>query len=376
MFTSKNGSVKELEMRRDRISRVNGSASNAQATDLTIHLPSHPMPEAEPDVPPLTEEDRVALAEFHKRQQVLRDLTIGCIEHHHVGMHIYGPPGVSKSFTIQKTLKERKASCCHHQRVTAKPLYLELEKHPGCIHIVEDCEQLFSERSALTLLRSALGGERINGRRERRVSYSIAGSRARVLEHFFYGSIIFTSNRPLTDEKPEIRAVISRIPCMAFAPPDHEIRAVMRSVARQGYVGERGSMTAAECVEAVEYVIEQAALLDCRLDLRWTEHAFAHFLTEANAGTTVDWRDMVKFHMMNTLTYFDHTRPAKQGPTAEDDHNKLGTLPQEILIAREIAGLLGQSREERLARWEERTSLSRATYYRRLRASQEDLAAE
>jgi len=47
----------------------------------------------------------------------------------------------------------------------------------------------FSEKSALTLLRSALGGERVKGHRERRVSYSITGSRARVLEHYFFGAI-------------------------------------------------------------------------------------------------------------------------------------------------------------------------------------------
>ena len=98
------------------------------------------------DVPPLSAEDQTALAAFQARQQVLRDLTIGCIKSNHTGAYIYGPPGVSKSYTIQQTLRECKAYWQLHQRITAKPLYLEFEKHPGAIHLIEDCEQLFAEK--------------------------------------------------------------------------------------------------------------------------------------------------------------------------------------------------------------------------------------
>src|SRR5262249_9658332 len=130
-------------------------------------------------------------------------------------------------------LCERTASWRLRQRITAKPLYLELEQHPGAVHVIDDCEQLFSEKSAQTLLRSALGGETVLGRRERPVSYSVAGPRARVLQFSFYGAIMFTSNRPLADEKPEVRAILSRIPSVCFSPTDAEISAVMRDTARR-----------------------------------------------------------------------------------------------------------------------------------------------
>src|SRR5262249_48880926 len=136
---------------------------------------------------------------------------------------------------------------------------------------------------------------------------SVSGWRARVLSHYFFGSIIFTSNRPLTDERPEIRAIMSRIPSVGYSPPEHEIRALMRFFARQGHVGETGRMTPAECVEVVEYVIRLAAELQGHLDLRWIEHGYGHFLTQVASGGTVDWRDMVKFHVMNTVTFFQHT---------------------------------------------------------------------
>jgi hypothetical protein len=300
---------------------------------------------------------------------VLRDLTLGCIAGNHTGAYIYGPPGVSKTFTILNTLREKRAYWQHYQRITAKPLYLELEKHPEAVHIIDDCEQLLSEKSAQTLLRSALGGERLKGRRERLVSYSVSGSQARVLEHYFFGAIMFTSNRPLTDEKPEIRAVMSRIPCLGFAPPVYEIRALMRHVARQGHQSEGGSMSPGECVEVIEYVIQLAAELKCQLDLRWIEHGYAHYLTHVAGGGTVDWRDMIKFHIMNTLTYFDHPLPSKQVPTHQDD------IRREIAIAQEIAQTPGLSREERLRLWEERTQRSRPTYYRRLQAGRTGVPA-
>ena len=194
-----------------------------------------------------------------------------------------------------------------HQRITAKPLFLELEQHPGAVHIIDDCEQLFSEKSALTLLRSALGGERVKGRRERKVSYSVAGSKARVMEFYFFGAIIFTFESPIGRRK-------ARNSCCDVTHPVAEFRSIRRpyqscdaTCGTAGYVGESGSMSAHECVEVIEFVIDLAGELKCRLDLRWIEHGYGHYLTQATCGGTVDWRDQVKFHMMSTLTYFDHT---------------------------------------------------------------------
>lgn len=317
----------------------------------------------DPDLPPLSEEDQRELCSFLAKQQVLVDVTLGCIRGNHPGAHFFGPPGVSKTYTINNTLRQYGAHWQLHQRITAKPLYLELEQNPGAVHVIDDCEQLFAERSALTLLRSALGGERIKGRRERLVCYSVAGAKARVLEHYFHGAVIFTSNRPLSDERPEVRAIMSRIPSIGFSPTDREIRALMRHVARRGYSGEGGSTSAQECVEVIEYVIALAGELKCRLDLRWIEHGYAHYLTHAQGGS-VDWRDMVKFHMMNTLTYFDHGQPGNASRAT--GRPQAGSIDQ-TAVALEIASMPGLTARERLSLWEERTGQSRANYYRWLR---------
>jgi hypothetical protein len=308
-------------------------------------------------LPPLSEEDRSALARYQKRSSALREITLGCVAGNHTGAHYHGPPRVGKSHIVYDELRRSKAPWKLHQRVTAKPLYAALERDPGAVHVIEDCEQLMHEKSAQTLLRSVLGGERVDGHRERRVTYSVSGSRPREMYHYFYGSIILISNRPLGQEVPEVRAIMSRIPSIAFTPPDDEVRALMRNVARRGYVGEGGRMSPPECIEVVEYVIRVAAELECRLDLRWIEHGYGHYLTDVASGR-VDWRDMIHFHCMNTITYFAHTCPASPAV-------KLATQA-EVALAQEIEQMSGLTKEQRVALWAERTGRSGATYYRRL----------
>lgn len=138
----------------------------------------------------------------------------------------------------------------------------------------------------------------------------------------------------------------------------------MRHVARQGFVGESGSMSPQECIEVVEHVIQLAAQLECRLDLRWIEHGYGHYLTELECGGSVDWRDMVKFHAMRTLTFFDHSKP-KMPSRADGAANSLSC---EIEMAKEIAALVGKTNDQRLQMWQERSGLSRPTFYRRLKA--------
>ena len=87
----------------------------------------------------------------------------------------------------------------------------------------------------------------------------------------------------------------------------------MRHIARKGHATDKGNMTAQECIEVVEYVIGLAAELGCRLDLRWIEHGFANYLTQAEGGGAVDWRDMVKFHLTESVMHFDYERPQVVG---------------------------------------------------------------
>lgn len=60
--------------------------------------------------------------------------------------------------------------------------------------------------------------------------------------------------------------------------------------------------------------------------------------------------------------------PFRNGRTLGYRPEKRLTEPGATAVAQEIAGTPGLSRAERLRRWEQRTGLSRPTYYRRLDA--------
>jgi hypothetical protein len=320
---------------------------------------------SDPVLPPLSEADQRALAELNQKQDAIGDITAGCANGSHTGAHFDGPPGIGKTHTVLSKLEEVGAPFVVHQRITAKPLFFELRKVPGAVHVIEDCEQLFAERSAQTLLRSALGGVQVNGWRERQVSYSVSGTNARVLRIYFEGAIIFTSNRALANEKPEIQAILSRIPSLSFAPGAHHIRAMMRHLARRGHVGAAGRMSPRECVEVVEYVIDLAVQREYHLDLRVLDHAYGYYLSDVAGGGRTDWRDLMKFHFQSALTRFDHTPPAA-GPTRLG--GRQAKFEREVAIALEIDAMPGLTEEDRLRLYEERAGAgSRATYYRRLR---------
>ena len=321
-------------------------------------------------LPPLSEGDERALAELKQKQDAIGDITAGCAGGSHTGAHFDGPPGVGKTHTVISKLQELGAPFVIHQRITAKPLFFELKKNPGATHVIEDCEQLFGERSAQTLLRSALGGLQVNGWRERQVSYSVSGANARVLRFYFEGAIIFTSNRALAHEKPEIQAVMSRIPSLSFVPGAHHIRAMMRHLARKGHVGPAGRMLPRECVEVVEYVINLAVQREYHLDLRVLDHAYGYYLSDVAGGGRTDWRDLIKFHFQSALTRFDHTPPAATGPARSGSRRE--KIEREVVIALEIDAMPDLTEEDRLRLFEERAGAgSRATYYRRVQAGRQ-----
>jgi hypothetical protein len=316
-------------------------------------------------VPPLSEDDAAALAQYQRRSQSIRDLVIGCVRGAQVGAHIDGPPGVSKSYTVKDTLEWLKASYFVHQRITAQPLFYELRKHPDAVHIIEDCEGLFRQSNARTVLRSALNSERVSGLRERWVVWAVSGWKPREERFIFWGSLIFTSNRALNDADPEVRAIMSRIPSIHFAPKDSELKALMRSIARKGFDCEAGRISPLECIEIIEHVIQVAAGLQCPLDLRWVEHAYGHYLIEADHGGGVDWREQVRFHMLRTITSFERPVTIESGQIRGHD-GKGKVSREERLACVQHCLQTFETDAERVEYFMRETGWSRPTFYRDL----------
>jgi hypothetical protein len=241
----------------------------------------------------------------------------------------------------------------HNSRLTGRGLFDLLRDFPTKLHLLEDCEPLFSDKNALGVLRSALWGQMDGQHRQvRPVTWRTA---AEAMTFDFEGGIIMTGNRSL-DAVPELRAVQSRIPCLQLTVTNEELAALMRSVSEHGFrllLKQRGlrSMSPAQCQEVCEFVIAEILPLSRNLDMRFLVNAFRDFLQYQDGKTSTHWQDLVRSDLKQQVTV----------PESRTDR-----LARERQIALEIAALPDLSAAERERLFHERTQKSGRAYRRRL----------
>jgi hypothetical protein len=75
--------------------------------------------------------DQELLASLERKLQLIRDRTQGVAEGFSNGFYLWGPGGVSKSYTVEQTLRRlRKPFLLSNSRVTGKGLFNLLRDHP------------------------------------------------------------------------------------------------------------------------------------------------------------------------------------------------------------------------------------------------------
>jgi hypothetical protein len=319
---------------------------------------------ADDAIPPLSAADQRHLLEYQRKTQLVRDRVVGVIRGRDTGLYVWGPGGTGKSRTVIGTLRKQQANYrLHNSRMDGRGLFTALERDPDAIHVLEDCEQMMRNRNVRGLLRSALWGQRDGaGPMERVVTWPLGGGR-RELRCHLEGGLIIVANLPPAD-LPEMEAVMTRIPVIHLAASDAEVRAMMRHLARQGYVDFRGDrLVPGECLEVAEHVIAQCQGLDRSLDLRLLVNAYEDYLQWSEGEAGLHWRDLVATRVRQ--------RPAGIRFPVEAAGGGTGTAiaarqQADLDVAREIARATDDP-EERLRLWGERTGKSRATLYRRLK---------
>ncbi len=106
---------------------------------------------------------------------------------------------------------------------------------------------------------------------------------------FFTGGIIAISNLPLATD-PLARALESRMLTLEHEPTDEEIAALMRQLAGKGYK----SLTAEQCLEVVDFLIDETRHYDGRLDLRHFTKALHDRLQSEAGQSQTHWQDLVR----------------------------------------------------------------------------------
>jgi hypothetical protein len=308
----------------------------------------------------LTKQEREALESYNRKLQRVRDTTRLVASGYGNGYYCWGDGGIGKSFNMIAELKAMglvldKDWVLHNTRLSAAAWFDSIDKFPSQVHMHEDIENLFTENTALNMLRSAMWGqEDKDGRQERIVTYAVKnplkpGEERRVL---FAGQMLFTGNKPL-EAIPELEALSTRIEVEHPEVSREEMLAVMKSICLQGKRTDKGFVSPEDCLEVFRYYASHLEA-DTKLDLRVLNRAIKLRLGVRALKLRTKWQDLVD-------------RAIRQSTESQQPLTRLQRVAKERDIALELRrrGLTGEALR---AEWEKRTGHKTAdSYYRRLK---------
>jgi hypothetical protein len=179
----------------------------------------------EPEISEPTETDEEIIERIRKRFKILEDMTNAAVDGIVRGLIVTGPPGVGKSFGIEKVISDAEASAIITnskakygiEKGTASPIGLYkllYEYHTqGSVLVLDDSDTILYDEDSLNLLKAVL-----DSGKKRRVSWR---KESRVLENEsipnsfeFEGSVIFITNLKLENTRGKtgdhMSALISR----------------------------------------------------------------------------------------------------------------------------------------------------------------------
>lgn len=171
-----------------------------------------------------TDEERIK--EIAERFEILDEMTQGSIDGVVRGMIVTGPPGIGKSFGVEKVIEKNSM----FDKLADKPLKYGTEKgaasaiglyqllyryaDPGSVLVLDDCDSILWDEVSLNLLKAALDSSA-----KRMISWNTESSALRregVPEKFeFCGSVVFITNLKFDNVKKgklkdHLEAILSR----------------------------------------------------------------------------------------------------------------------------------------------------------------------
>jgi hypothetical protein len=280
---------------------------------------------------------------------LVRDRVRGVVSAHSTGLYLWGTGGTSKSYTVlDELIKQRADFVVHNSRMTGRGLVDALQALPATVHVLEDCESLFSDCRAWGVLRSALWSQSKKRPMQREITWTAFNTNIRFL---FTGGVILIANRDI-DTIPELAALATRIAVLQLVATFNEVAALMRSVALQGFQFGQDYATARECLDVSEYIIDRMRSLDRPLDMRMFVNGVKVYLQCKSKLSETDWKDLIETRLRRTTVLRER---------------RADVMNKEAAIALEIS-LMDLSPRDRQKLWKERTGKSERAYWRRLKS--------
>ncbi|MBX9679727.1 MAG: hypothetical protein K2X38_13270 [Gemmataceae bacterium] len=279
------------------------------------------------------------LEQLDMKLSVVRARTRSVALGYNTGFFLFGPGGSGKTFAVRGELETLDVPwTLHNSSMTAAGMFETLYDKPNDIHLLEDMEQVYSDKTAVGYLRSACWGDA--NMRKRYVTKTTAKKR---ISFEFRGGIIILSNLPLGD-CGHLRALGTRLNPAEFVPTEEEKAALMVRIASKGKLG----LSPEACLEVCEFILE---FTNGRpLDLRLLDNSIGDRLMYDRRQSPVHWRDLVASRIEGSIEIPKHSRAER------------------VQAEREIAKRIFEQfsdRAERAKAWQEETGKSERALYRR-----------
>ena len=224
------------------------------------------------------------LTTLEARLSLIKDRVNGVAQKFGSGLYLWGRGGTSKTYTVENTLKASGNSyVMTNSRLTGAGLFDLLAKAPDSVHVLDDVETLFADKTSHGVLRAALG--------DRRITWQTRTQGRKECE--FQGGIIMIANSALPNV-PELQAMATRIPIMEYAPTDDEILSLMMHLAEGGF--ERGGrkLDSLAALEVVAEVVVQSTNRLRPLDIRLYVNACTDRLQYEAGASSNHWKDLLE----------------------------------------------------------------------------------
>ena len=290
-------------------------------------------------------EDAENLERLNKKLQLIRDRVASVALGYNTGFFLYGAGGSGKSFAVREELESLETKwTLHNSAMSAAGLYDMLHDLHDHVHVFEDMEQLYTDKTAVGYLRSATWGD---SNMQNRV---VTRTKFKQRDSFkFLGGIIILSNLPL-GEISTLKALATRLNPAEFNPTEGEKRSLMLKIAEGG----KFDLQSDSCEEVCEYLIYYANLAGKPLDLRLLDNALKDRLMYDRGDCRTHWKDLVASRI-DAQIIEPRLKPRTRSERILDERS----------IAKEVYDKFPDSRESRSKEWQDRTGKSERALYRR-----------
>jgi DNA (cytosine-5)-methyltransferase 1 len=276
------------------------------------------------------------LEEWNRQLDVVRSLIISAAKGYRNGLLLHGPSGGGKTYIVEQTLKDLGLTWAEAPKgLTPQGLLEFFEEFGSGIMLFDDVADLFKTERGRKYMMAAFG-TRPDYTQPRVVPYAREGRKMSVT---VTGCCFI-----MTNEEHNPRAFASRITTLEYAPTQEQIAALMRDIASRDVKRQKWELSGAECTEVAEFLIPEAGTLKVQLDLRdLIEKSLPDYALWKDGHSKVDWRDLVRAHLLGKLSELKHTPPKPM--------SRASRLDKEREAVREILRLFPKSRAEQLEAW-------------------------